>query len=212
MRADLCTISVQNARVGKKSLRLRQVTSLKALATNQFVLIVCSFSNVGRASGTQIYNSQRFPCDGKMCGDADGKAHIRAEWGQSPAINHFPTPSSSPYPVSMNTTRKLPPLSYGLASARLQTKTVAPITTVGIVFAYFQNFGSFLALQVDITFETNTLLRHNTTPPLNAISRLTTVFTTHKKRLMSSGQPSPRTTRLSPLLIHSLARLPDRQL
>ena len=155
---------------------------------------------------------QRFPCDGKMCGDADGKAHIRAEWGQSPAMNHFPTPPSSPYPVSMNTTRKLPPLSYGLASAPLQTKTVAPMTTVGIVFLIFSKIWSVLALELDITFETIPLLRHNTTPPLNAISRLTTVLTTHKKRLMSSAQPSPRTTRLSPLLIHSLARLPDRQL
>ena len=152
---------------------------------------------------------QRFPLRWK---DVWRCAHTGRVGACPPATNHFPTPPPSPYPVSMNTTRKLPPLSYGLASAPLQTKTVAPMTTVGIVFAYFQNFGPFLALQVDITFETNALLRHNTTPPLNAISRLTTVLTTHKKRLMSSDQPSPRPPAGPPLLIHSLARLPDRQL
>ena len=57
---------------------------------------------------------------------------------------------------------------------------------IGIVFPYFQENGSILALQVDITFETNALLRHNHHSPLNDISRLITVFTTHKKRLMSS--------------------------
>ena len=61
---------------------------------------------------------------------------------------------------------------------------------IGFVSPYFQNFGPFLALEVDITLETIPLLRHDAAPPLNAISRLTTVLTTHKKRLMSSGQPS----------------------
>ena len=59
---------------------------------------------------------------------------------------------------------------------------------IGIVFPYFQNFGPFLALEVDITLETNPLLRHDAAPPLNVISRLMTVFTTPKKRLMSSGE------------------------
>ena len=62
---------------------------------------------------------------------------------------------------------------------------------IGFVFPYFQNFGPFLALEVDITLETIPLLRHDAAPPLNVISRLTTVFTTYKKRLMSSAQPSP---------------------
>ena len=62
---------------------------------------------------------------------------------------------------------------------------------IGFVFPYLQKNGSHLALQLDITLETIPLLRHNTTPPLNAISRLTTVFTTHKKRLMSSCNPQP---------------------
>ena len=61
----------------------------------------------------------------------------------------------------------------------------------GIVFPYFQNFGPFLALEVDITLETIPLLRHDAAPPLNVISRLTTVFTTYKKRLMSSAPTSP---------------------
>ena len=69
---------------------------------------------------------------------------------------------------------------------------------IGIVFPYFQKNGSHLALQLDITSETIPLLRHNTTPPLNAISRLTTIFTTHKKRLMSSGNPQPRTEPIPP--------------
>ena len=108
----------------------------------------------------------------------------------------------------MNATRQLKPASDSPTRASLQTKTVAPTTGscpeqsrracpelsrregIGFVFPYFQNFGPFLALEVDITSETNTLLRHNTAPPLNAISRLTTVLTTPKKRLMSSGQPS----------------------
>ena len=62
---------------------------------------------------------------------------------------------------------------------------------IGFVFSYFQNFGPFLALEVDITLETIPLLRHDAAPPLNAISRLITVFRTPKTRLMSSGQPSP---------------------
>ena len=59
---------------------------------------------------------------------------------------------------------------------------------IGFVFPYFQNFGPFLALEVDITLETIPLLRHDAAPPLNIISRLTTIFTTYKKRLMSSWQ------------------------
>ena len=82
----------------------------------------------------------------------------------------------------------------GAASAPLRRP--APPCHIRICFSYFQNFGSFLALQVDITFETNTLLRHDAAPPLNVISRLTTVFTTYKKRLMSSSQPSPGPPRL----------------
>ena len=62
---------------------------------------------------------------------------------------------------------------------------------IGFVFPYFQNFGPFLALEVDITLETIPLLRHDAAPPLNVISRLTTVFRTPQKPLMSSGQPSP---------------------
>ena len=54
----------------------------------------------------------------------------------------------------------------------------------------FKKMGSHLALQLDITSETIPLLRHKTIPPLNAISRLTTIFTTYKKRLMSSCKPS----------------------
>ena len=47
-------------------------------------------------------------------------------------------------------------------------------------------FGSILALQLYITLETNTLLRHNTTPPLTAISRQKPPFSTQKTPLLSS--------------------------
>ena len=73
----------------------------------------------------------------------------------------------------------------GNQNARLPILNFARI---GIVSPYFQNFGSFLALEVDITLETIPLLRHDAAPPLNVISRLMTVFTTYKKRLMSSGE------------------------
>ena len=75
-------------------------------------------------------------------------------------------------------------------SARHVTKSASP-RQIWICFPYFQQSGSRLALQLDITLETIPLLRHTTTPPLNAISRLLTVFRTPQKRLMSSGQPSP---------------------
>ena len=81
--------------------------------------------------------------------------------------------------------------SGGAGQRALHCENLSLPTTFGFVFPYFQTFGPFLALEVDITLETIPLLRHDAAPPLNVISRLTTVFTTPKKRLMSSSQPSP---------------------
>ena len=85
-------------------------------------------------------------------------------------------------PARMDGKRGAP---LGNQNARLPILNFARI---GIVSPYFQNVGPFLALEVDITLETNPLLRHDAAPPLNFISRLMTVFTTYKKRLMSSGE------------------------
>ena len=81
--------------------------------------------------------------------------------------------------------------SGGAGQRALHCENLPLPPTIGFVFPYFQNFGPFLALQVDITLETIPLLRHDAAPPLNVISRLTTVFRTPQKRLMSSSQPSP---------------------
>ena len=125
-----------------------------------------------------------------------------------------PSPhSSAPPTLNPWTHGKVPNNPYGVGVARpLATKTPASISSTlpenRICFPYLQKSGSRLALQLDITLETIPLLRHNTTPPLNAISRLTTVFRTPQKRLMSSGQPSPGPPFLRPWPVCPFACLP----
>ncbi len=123
-----------------------------------------------------------------------------------PAISSFPMPTRSRYPLSMRIclfnplynrirhTRRSrydnlpchtePVLSLKFTLSKVEGKEI------GIVFPYFQENGSHLALQLDITSETIPLLRHNRHSTVNAISRLATVFTPHKKRLMSSSNPA----------------------
>ncbi len=137
-----------------------------------------------------------------------------------PAISPFPIPTRSRYPLSMTTTRihtaspgvypersrrVLPAhpvpdpdwgagiqerrgASLGSQNAHLSTLNFAPefdsfLTSAKICFAF--------SLVLDITLETNTLLRHDATPPLTAISRLTPPFTTPQNRVMSSKSISP---------------------
>ena len=116
----------------------------------------------------------------------------------------FPTPLCARYPYSMDSRKSAQqPLQrrrgapLGSQNARLPILNFAPKLVLSLskdlnCFPYFQQSGSRLALQLDITLETIPLLRHTTTPPLNAILRLLTVFRTPQKPLMSSGQPSPR--------------------
>ena len=112
------------------------------------------------------------------------------------ATSPFPTSPCACYPQPMDSQKSAQqPLRHRRgAPLRRQNDRLHTLTLPQnlICFPYFIKNGSHLALQLYITFETNPLLRHNATPPLRAISCLTTIFTTPQNRLMSSSQPSAR--------------------
>ena len=107
-----------------------------------------------------------------------------------PDTSPFPIPLHARYPHPMDSRKTAlhPRRSVPLSSqnARLHTLNFAPESDSFLTSA---KIWLDFSLVLDITLETNPLLRHDTNPPLHAISCLTTVFTTPQNRVMSSSQP-----------------------